>query len=135
MQYYKHISLQRSLLPVLIHGEEETSGENWLFGSLLLHRIQGYLIDCCYINKLINLHIQIEPVRIKSPNTTVGIIYGSSLVQVEKEELTFPLTSLIADCGGILGLFVGFNFIMVWQLLVFLVKKVSRTTACVTTEI
>ena len=49
--------------------------------------------------------------RIKSVNTTVGISYGTSLVMVEREELAFPLPSLIADCGGILGLFVGIKYL------------------------
>ena len=31
-----------------------------------------------------------------------------------KEVEAFPFVSLVADCGGLLGLFLGFNFLMVW---------------------
>ena len=63
--------------------------------------------------------------RIKAVNTTVGIIYGTSLVSVETEQLAFPLPSVIADCGGILGLLTGFNVLMIWEFLVLIVKKTS----------
>ena len=39
----------------------------------------------------------------------------SSNVLVLKEEEAFSLGSFVADCGGVLGLFVGFNFLMVWE--------------------
>ena len=53
-----------------------------------------------------------------APQTTVAIMYDNSIVLLEKEELVYPMSSLIADCGGIMGLFVGFNFIMIWKLLI-----------------
>ena len=34
---------------------------------------------------------------------------------VRKEVEAFPLISLVADCGGILGLFLGFNFLKIWE--------------------
>ena len=45
------------------------------------------------------------------------LIY-SSPVQVLKEEEAFSFGSLVADCGGVLGLFIGFNFLMVWDWIV-----------------
>ena len=41
---------------------------------------------------------------------------GSLNILVEKEELAFSIVSLIGDCGGALGLFIGFNFHMIWDL-------------------
>ena len=61
--------------------------------------------------------IQLETMRMPAPQTTVAIMYENSIVHVEKEELAYPLSSLIADCGGIMGLFVGFNFLMIWDLI------------------
>ena len=58
-----------------------------------------------------------------APQTTVAIMYDNSIVLVEKEELVYPMSSLIADCGGIMGLFVGFNFIMIWKLLISFTNK------------
>ena len=50
-------------------------------------------------------------------------MFGSSQVQVEAEEEAASLSSLVADCGGTLGLFIGFNFMMFWDLIVFLADK------------
>ena len=46
---------------------------------------------------------------------------------VRKEVEAFPLESLVADCGGILGLFLGFNFLMIWEWIFdFIVYFVNR---------
>ena len=44
-------------------------------------------------------------------------IFSTDIIQIQKEVEAFPFSSLVADCGGVLGLFVGFNFLMVWDLL------------------
>ena len=49
---------------------------------------------------------------------------GSSNILVEKEELAYSTVSLIGDCGGALGLFIGFNFLMIWDLLILLYPKI-----------
>ena len=60
-----------------------------------------------------------------SPNTTmVLIMFDSPSVLTETEELAYSLSSLVADCGGVLGLFVGFNFLMIWDFLCFGVQKI-----------
>ena len=48
-------------------------------------------------------------------NRTGLTLFLSDTVQVMKEEMAFPFGSLVADCGGILGLFIGFNFLMIWD--------------------
>ena len=61
-----------------------------------------------------------EPEVIESNDMTVlgPIIFATASVQVLREEEAFTFGSLVADCGGVLGLFVGFNFLMVWDWLV-----------------
>ena len=54
------------------------------------------------------------------------IHFGNSLIMMEEEVYNFELVDLVADCGGILGLFVGFNFLMVWDFLVSAVKKIKE---------
>ena len=49
--------------------------------------------------------------------TEITLIFGSKTILLEREQLAFTFLSLLADCGGILGLFVGFNFLMVWDVL------------------
>ena len=45
-------------------------------------------------------------------------MYSSKKVIIEKEEAAYSLTSFVAECGGLLGMFVGFNFLFVWDLFV-----------------
>ena len=42
-------------------------------------------------------------------------VLSTQNVLVRREVLAFPTDSLVADCGGVLGLFLGFNFLMVWE--------------------
>ena len=53
------------------------------------------------------------------------IFYATRNVIIEKEEFSFPLTSLVSECCGILGMFIGFNFLMIWDFLVVLAHKIS----------
>ena len=70
-----------------------------------------------------------EPEVIESNNMTVlgPIIFAMASVQVLREEEAFTFGSLVADCGGVLGLFVGFNFLMVWDWLVLFVGKLTKS--------
>ena len=50
-------------------------------------------------------------------------MFDSSNILTETEELAYSLSSLVADCGGVLGLFVGFNFLMIWDFLCYAFQK------------
>ena len=56
--------------------------------------------------------------------SSVKILFGNGQTLVEQEVYSFEIGDLVADCGGILGLFVGFNFLMVWDFLVSAVQKI-----------
>ena len=60
----------------------------------------------------------------KHGGTMLWLIY-SAPVQVLKEEEAFSFGSLVADCGGVLGLFIGFNFLMVWDWIVWAVERMN----------
>ena len=47
-------------------------------------------------------------------------------VQVLKEEEAHSFSSLVADVGGVLGLFIGFNFLMLWDWIVWGVQKIHN---------
>ena len=47
----------------------------------------------------------------------------SRKVLVLKEKEAFSFTSLVADIGGVLGLFIGFNFLMIWDGFVLTMRK------------
>ena len=52
------------------------------------------------------------------------LFYISKSVEVQREMDAFPFGSLVADVGGVLGLFIGFNFLMVWDWSVWAIKKI-----------
>ena len=66
------------------------------------------------------------------PNSTkLQIQFDSQRIVIEKEVEAYSIGSLVADCGGVLGLFIGFNFLMIWDLLFLLYvkfKEVSQKT-------
>ena len=39
-------------------------------------------------------------------------VFTSDTIQVQREQEAFSFGSLLADIGGVLGLFIGFNFLM-----------------------
>ena len=57
--------------------------------------------------------------------TRITLMYASPTIHVEKEEEAYSVRSLVADLGGSLGLFIGFNFLMIWDLIMFLFEKVK----------
>ena len=57
-----------------------------------------------------------SPINTVAPNqTNITIMFSSSSVTVEKEEKAFTFGSFVADVGGVLGLFIGFSFISLWE--------------------
>ena len=50
--------------------------------------------------------------------------FQKNIVEVQREEFAYPTISLVADVGGVLGLFIGFNFLMIWDWIVWGVKKI-----------
>ena len=63
--------------------------------------------------------------RSETNETRISLMYASATIHVEKEEVAYSVRSLVADLGGSLGLFIGFNFLMIWDLIIFLVEKVK----------
>ena len=58
--------------------------------------------------------------------TVLRLMYSSPTIHIEREEEAYPARTLVADLGGALGLFIGFNFLMIWDLLIFLIEKIKR---------
>ena len=57
--------------------------------------------------------------------TMVRILFESDNIEVEKEVKAFPFVSLVADVGGVLGLFLGLNILMIWDFIHLIVKKMN----------
>ena len=56
-----------------------------------------------------------DPTIIYRGQRTGARLYASDSIKVLREEEAFSFGSLVADCGGVLGLFIGFNFLMIWD--------------------
>ena len=63
------------------------------------------------------------PVEITDNKSLLMPYFQSNIVEVHKEELAYPTISLVADVGGVLGLFIGFNFLMVWDWIVWATEQ------------
>ena len=67
-----------------------------------------------------------EPTIVPGDFTQLLLMYESDIIEVQKEEEVYPFLSLVADCGGVLGLFIGFNFLMVWDGTVFALTSLKH---------
>ena len=62
----------------------------------------------------------------KSQNyTTLIVNMASKKILVEREIESYSFLSFVADCGGLLGLFIGFNFLMIFDLFVEIFNKIK----------
>ena len=70
-----------------------------------------------------------EPIKVSNENDdkiTLNLVLNP-VVQVSREEEAYPILSLVADVGGILGLFIGFNFLMIFDWIVVPFKRFWET--------
>ena len=74
------------------------------------------------------LQLEEEPIFIKLENETTSLFlqFASKTIEVLEEVPAYPFLSLVADVGGVLGLFIGFNFLMVWDWIVWAMEKFCR---------
>ena len=61
-------------------------------------------------------------------HTSLRPAFASKKIQVRKEVEAYPVLSLVADVGGVLGLFIGFNFLMLWDWIVLCLEKFCSKT-------
>ena len=75
-----------------------------------------------FLKLILNIQMTESPTPVAATQTsnmtTIMPFFTSESVQVSYEEEAHSLGSLVADIGGVLGLFVGFNFVMVWDWIV-----------------
>ena len=81
-------------------------------------RITGCQKPCRY-NKYIIVGER-RRTTFESKDFTFSLWAVSNRTEIRKEELIYPLSSLVADFGGTLGLFLGFSFMTLWDQIQFL---------------
>ena len=62
--------------------------------------------------------------------TVLVPMFGSNTVTVLREEEAYSLLSLVSDCGGLLGLFIGFNFLIFWDSVVWATRNIRAQPFC-----
>ena len=68
-----------------------------------------------------------EPTKVPNYDETVlALMYSSDSIEVQREQLVYPFLSLVADVGGVLGLFIGFNFLMIWDWMITAVSSLKH---------
>ena len=73
------------------------------------------------------IQIAQTPTEMPSAKTELLPVFASDSVLVKREEEAFSFASLVADCGGCLGLFIGFNFLMIWDWIVLLLERLATS--------
>ena len=71
-----------------------------------------------------------NPIDVPQSSLELVLAYAGNSIEVQREEEAYSLLSLVADVGGVLGLFIGFNFLMIWDWTVsalIMVPKVLKT--------
>ena len=65
-----------------------------------------------------------EPKDISYFNASlVSLVLATATITKRTEVLMYPLESLLAECGGALGMFLGFSFLMLWDWLELLLNS------------
>ena len=67
-----------------------------------------------------------EPTVVPGNWTQMLLMYESDSIEVQKEEEAYSFLSMVADCGGLLGLFIGFNFLMIWDGMIFSLTSLNH---------
>ena len=55
----------------------------------------------------------------------IFLAFTSLKVMVNKQMWSYSTSSFVADYGGLLGLFVGFNFLMIWDFAILMKQKMT----------
>ena len=71
--------------------------------------------------RLAFLELLSEPKNI----TGIWLAFTSPKVMVSKQMWSYSISSFVADNGGLLGLFVGFNFLMIWDFAILMKQKIN----------
>ena len=84
-----------------------------------------------YLSTLSFIKLAGDPLMVPtkgSDTTVVSIRFASPTLTTKQEEMAYSFQTLIADFGGLLGLFVGFNFLMIWDGVVLALKCLKTKT-------
>ena len=88
--------------------------ELWLWELSKVVEITGCKKPCSYKEYKLGEE-RVEPEDLPAGQMKFGLWSSTELTNIETEVLLYPFTSLLAEFGGTLGLFLGFSFITIWD--------------------
>ena len=97
--------------------KEQFNHFEWIYKSLVnadsdaITKRTGCKVPCNYKEYKF---VQSSPNPIPNPQS-VAFWAASHKTHIEEEVLIYPFTSLVAEFGGSLGLFLGFSFLAIWH--------------------
>lgn len=85
----------------------------------------------CRFNNYFNFYEQKGTIEEGMDEIFLAVKLSRSVITTKTETLIFPMRSLVADLGGTLGLFLGFSFLMIWDVfetfIIFLKHQLANT--------
>ena len=72
-------------------------------------------------------HKHLFPYASKVTEPFLKIFSFPAVITNDKEFEAYSFGSFVADCGGLLGLFIGFNFLMILDFIVMIFKKIKSS--------
>ena len=83
-----------------------------------LENLTGCLKNCKYYTYALAHQLVLSDIEMSNKNEIwLEVTLAGSNVIVKSETLLFPWRSFISEFGGSLGLFLGFSFIMIWDII------------------
>ena len=101
------------------------------FSAQLLDQIQSQFVnitECPLPCNYREFRLVGEPVKLDKNLSRTGfhLAFATTDVSEKKEELIYPLLSFVAEFGGSLGLFLGFSFLMVYDVIIGCINVSSK---------
>ena len=128
-QVYRHLASYRHL-SMLDGGSLVTETQCRRPCTFMEYKVQG--LDClltamyCGCAQLAEDPVFVNLAPGHASETRLTVVLVSSSMEVKREEAAYSALTLVADCGGLLGLFIGFNFLMIWDLVVIVGIKIAQ---------
>jgi hypothetical protein len=119
----------------ILHFEKEYQ-EFYHFQEDVILKYTGCLPPCSYTEYKLSAEplkyqfdykLSTDPVKRQWKGTNLSVKFSSKKALERTEELLYPWESFVSEFGGALGLFLGFSFMMIWDVLSLLFQRCLKS--------